>query len=136
MPADIFVGSVSVGVVPDARGWNRRLQAELVPGSDSVGKEYGQRLSKGIVNEMGRQSPEMAKQGAKSGGAFAEGFKKRLEASLKTLPKIELDADASPADRKLQEIRARMEELSRKQIGVDISSKDAMAELALIDGEL
>ena len=61
----------------------------------------------------------MAKAGDESGGAFSDGFKKRLKAALDSLPQAKLDADSTEADRKVAELRARMEELLGKEIGVD-----------------
>ena len=124
--ADIFVGSVAVGVVPDARGWNRTLAAELVPSSSAVGEEVGRTISKSVTDEMG-------KGGTKSADAFGSSFRKRLEAALKALPDAEIDANSSKADKKVAELRKRMEELLSKEIGVDLSSKEAMKEIALID---
>lgn len=124
--ADIFVGSVAVGVVPDARGWNRRLAAELVPSSSAVGEEIGRTISKSVTDEMG-------KGGTKSADAFGTSFRRRLKAALAALPDAEIDANSSKADKKVAALRKRMEELLGKEIGVDLSSKDAMKELALID---
>src|SRR5215469_498202 len=136
MADEIFVGSVAVGVVPDARNWNNDLRRQLVPEADRIGNEYGSRLSKGIVDEMGRKKADYAKEGEKSGGAFADTFKKRIEAAIKAIPKVKLDGDSTEADKKLQEIRRKMEELSKKKINVDMSAMDAMAELKVLDGEL
>ena len=38
------VGSVGVGVVPDARGWSEKLKAQILPGSDEVGRDLGQHI--------------------------------------------------------------------------------------------
>lgn len=126
MATDIFVGSVAVGVVPDARGFNERLRADLVPAASRIGDEYGQSMSRSITNEMG-------KAGEKSAGAFDDTFKKRLKAALDALPKAKIDADSTEADRKVAELRRRMEALLGKEIGIDISSKEAIAELVKVD---
>jgi phage-related protein len=126
MANEIFVGSVAVGVVPDARGWNRTLQRELVPSSTAVGEEVGRNISGRIVDEMGRS-------GTKSAGAFSDNFQKRLRAALAKLPKAELKADSTDVDRKVAAIRAEMEALSQKTIGVDMNADAAMAELARLD---
>lgn len=136
MAEEIFVGSVAVGVVPDARGWNRKLAADLIPSSDQVGKEYGQRLSKNIVDEMGRHRPAMAKEGERSGGAFADTFRKRIDAAIKSLPKVRIDGDSSAADRKLEAVRVKLEALSKKKIGIDIDASAAFKEMAALDLEL
>jgi phage-related protein len=126
---EIFVGSVAVGVVPDARGWNRKLRAELVPSASQIGDEVGENISRRIVDNMG-------KSGTESAGAFSDNFSKRLRAALAKLPTIKIDAESSKADVKIAELARRMKELSDKKIGVDISSKDAIKELGKIDAEL
>ena len=75
----------------------------------------------------------LAKAGDSSGGAFSDGFKKRLKAALDSLPEAHIDADSTDAEKKVEELRLRMEELLGKEIGVDLSSKEAMAELVKID---
>ena len=52
MADEIVVGSVSVGVVPDLRGWNTKLRAELVPSAKIIGQEIGREISKGIVDNL------------------------------------------------------------------------------------
>jgi hypothetical protein len=126
MATDIFVGSVSVGVVPDARGWNRDLERQLVPSADIVGREYGQKLGKTITDEMG-------KAGEKSGGAFGDSFRKRLEAAIKALPQAKIDGDTTEVDKKVEYLRLKLKELAESDI---INSKDAMKQLGLIEAEL
>jgi phage-related protein len=133
MATDIFVGSVAVGVVPDARGWNTNLRRQLVPEADSVGREYGQQLSKGIVNEMGSKKADYAKAGEQSGGAFSDTFKKRLEAAMKALPDIKLTGDDTDIEVKLHKIKLLLIELSKQNI---IDDKLALEELAVIEKEL
>lgn len=124
--ADIFVGSVSVGVVPDARGWNTKLRAELVPASSAVGDEVGQTMGRKITDSMG-------KAGSDSAGAFDATFRKRLKAALDALPKAKIDGDSTDVDRKVQELRAKLEELSRMDV---INADHAMEQLAIVDREL
>lgn len=50
--AEIFVGSVSVGVVPDAKGWNEELRRQLLPSADNIGREYGSKLGRGIQESV------------------------------------------------------------------------------------
>jgi cell wall-associated NlpC family hydrolase/phage-related protein len=53
MAGEIFVGEVAVGVVPDARHWNQRLRAELVPASQQVGQDMGKQISQNITKNVG-----------------------------------------------------------------------------------
>ena len=52
MADEIFVGSVSVGVVPDLRGFNDRLRAELVPTANNIGREMGREMARGIMDDL------------------------------------------------------------------------------------
>jgi len=126
---EIFVGSVAVGVVPDARGWNTTLRRELVPSSGQVGDEVGHTMSRHITENM-------AKAGTESAGAFSDTFQKRLRAALEKLPKAKIDGDSSPVDKKVEAIRLKLEALSKKKIGIDIDASAAMKELATLDAEL
>ncbi len=69
-------------------------------------------------------------------GAFATKMRRDLEAAVKALPKITLDADSSDADRKVVELRGKIEELSGKTVGVDIDAGAAMAEITALQDEL
>ena len=129
MAREIFVGSVAVGVVPDARGWNRTLQRELVPSSGQVGEEVGQNMSRHITDNM-------RKAGTESAGAFSDTFQKRLRAALEKLPKAKIDGDSTAVDRKVEAIRLKLEALSKKKIGIDMDAGAAMKELAVLDAEL
>ena len=124
--ADIFVGSVAVGVVPDARGWNEKLRAQLVPSADAIGTEYGKTMGRKISDSMGKAGDE-------SGGAFGDNFRKRVDAALKALPKAKLDGDSTAIDRKLEELRRKMEEISKTDI---VDPKKALKDLAVIQAEL
>lgn len=127
--ADIFVGSVAVGVVPDARGWDERMRSQLIPASDRIGSEVGNTMSRKIVDGMG-------KAGDDSAGAFSDTFQKRLRAALAQLPKAELKGDATDAEEKLYRIRLIMEEMSKKKLGIDFDPKMALEELAVVDKAL
>lgn len=115
---DIFVGNVAVGVVPDARGWNQELRAQLVPSAAAVGDEVGSTLSRQITTKMGDA-------GTKSGGAFSDTFRKRIKAALDALP-----ADATGP---IAELRAKLEELANTDI---IDGDKAVRELVKIDTAL
>ena len=123
---DIFVGSVAVGVVPDASGWNDKLRAQLVPSAAAIGNQYGNTMGKAITANMG-------KAGEESGGAFSDTFRKRLKAALEALPKAKPDADMGPLDRKLEELRLKMVEISKTDI---VDPKKALKDLAVIQLEL
>jgi phage-related protein len=122
----------------------RQAGAEL----ERLGRKIGDDLADGIERGLGepleaplekstRKSQRKAPaQGAKTGGAFAEGFSRRVQAALSSLPEAEITADSTDADLKLQVLRKSLAELGDKKIGVDIQADTARAELAVIRSEL
>jgi len=69
-------------------------------------------------------------------GAFARDTRAKLEAAFRALPELKIDADSSDADRAIAAVRARMQELSDKKIGVDIDAAAAIAEAKALQREL
>lgn len=69
-------------------------------------------------------------------GAFADSMRRRIEAAIHSLPAIDITADSSDADRKIAELRGRLEELANKRVGVDIDAEAAKAEVEEIKAEL
>jgi cell wall-associated NlpC family hydrolase len=144
-------GSAYIPIRPDLTNFHRDIAAEL-KGLDAdalrAGQSIGQNLARGIKQGLGdplagpleesrrRQESQAPRQGDQVAGAFARGFQNRLRAAFSSLPKAQIDADASPAERRIAELRARMEELSRKTIGVDVDAGQALGELAAIKAEL
>jgi hypothetical protein len=146
--AGISVGSVTVDVVPSVRNFARDLRKQLVPQAGEIGAEVGKAIGAGIRKGLGdplsgpldesarRQQSKAPRQGERVAGAFAAAFQRRLRAAFASLPDAKIDADSSPADRKIAELRGRLEALSKKTIGVDIDAGAAMAEVAAIKAEL
>ena len=146
--ASISAGSVAVRVVPDASTFASDLRAKIVPQAAQIGEQIGKEIAAGIKRGLGdplagplddstkRQQSKAPKQGEQVAGAFAQAFAKRLKAAFESLPKAKIDADSSDADRKIAELRAQLEELSTKRIGVDIEPGDALAKIAAVKAEL
>ena len=144
----ISAGSVAVRVVPSAETFVKDLKAQILPQASTFGVEIGKEIGAGVAKGLGdpisgplddsakRQRSRAPKSGEEIGGAFAAGFKRRLQTALASLPKIKIDADSSDADKKLAELRTRMETLAGKTIGVDIDAAAALAELNAIKVEL
>lgn len=146
--APIIVGSVGAKVVPIAASFvpdvRRQVQAPML----KLGKDLGDTIGDGIKKSIGdplaeplkksyeKQRTRAPKDGAQLAGAFATAFKKRLQAALAALPKIEIDADSSEADQALAKVRASMAELSGKTVGVDIDAGQASAELERLSLQL
>ncbi|NJP72519.1 ATP synthase F0 subunit B [Streptomyces sp. C1-2] len=138
MPA-ISVGSVEVDVIPSTRGIYERLRQGLTGPANRVGDEVGRIIGRHILSNVsqgfvdgvqrgGRQAQASAtRQGTQTGSAFARGFKARLEAGLRDLPEVRLNANSTDAEREIANIRAQMTALRDVRIGIDISEADAVA---------
>src|SRR5690606_39136307 len=130
-----------------ATGFHRELRRSLVPGAQQVGREIGEQISRGIQAQLRdvyapvhqaaqRAQARATRDGSEVGGAFARGLRGHLEAGIRSLPRTELDADAAAAQRTIQELRARIESLSGKTVGIDIDAGGAQAEVAALQREL
>ncbi|WP_433363994.1 NlpC/P60 family protein [Streptosporangium sp. CA-115845] len=145
--AEFQAGEVVVPVIPSAKTFTADLKRQLLPGAYKVGQDVGRDIQRGIKDSLGgvydslkqqsqRQQQQAPAEGAAVGGAFAQGFKRALQSALQSLPKVEVDANTSPAQAQIQQLRARMEALSSRTVGIDIDAGAAQAELAAIQREL
>lgn len=114
----------------------------------SIGEQIGQQIANRIKDAVkdalkdgvtiGGQKAKVAgaKQGEETGGAFGRAMKARLEAAFKSLPKARIGIDETGVDADLARLRARMETLAGKRIGVDVDVAAANAEIADIEARL
>ncbi|MEW2253715.1 hypothetical protein [Streptomyces sp. NPDC047869] len=135
----ISVGSVEVDVIPNAQGVRQRMQNQLVPAAHSVGDEVGRVVGRYLTSHLsnafvqgitrgGQQAQAAAvRQGAQTGSSFARSFKGRLEAALRDLPEVRLNANSTDAEREIYNIRRQLMGLRDARIGIDISEADAVA---------
>lgn len=131
------VGNVYVDVLPNASGFSDRVRSDVLPAAETIGQQIGKvfadRIAAGIRDGLGNGfrggRDTAARGGAESGGAFADAFKAKVSAALRALPKVDITADSSEADRKIAELRAQLQELSDKRVGVDIDATEARAKL-------
>ncbi len=118
------------------------LHAELETLQDGASFEVRAAIGKAIADlhaveeEVRRLAIPAAETGSDAGGAFARSFRSRLEAGFQALPKATIDADATPAQAKLAELRNRMQALSSKTIGIDLDANAALAQMRAVQSEL
>ncbi|MFF8412799.1 hypothetical protein [Streptomyces omiyaensis] len=144
----ITVGSVEVDIVPSAQGFQQRLRAALVPPANQVGRQIGQIIGQQIsaqiagsvqdgITNGGRQArPAAARQGADTAGAFARSMRARLEQAYRSMPRLNIRIDDTGVDADLARLRARMETLSNRRIGIDVTTAAAAAEITDIEERL
>jgi hypothetical protein len=104
MARDTEVGSVTVGVVPDATGIEQKLKDQIVPAAERVGDEAGNQMSDRIEEKM-------TEGGDKSASRFEKSFKTRLKKALDNLPEAKVEGDVTDVERKIEEVRAEIKAL-------------------------
>ncbi|MFF8829131.1 hypothetical protein [Streptomyces sp. NPDC015131] len=144
----IQVGSVEVDVVPNTRGFYARMRGGLVPAGERVGQELARTIGQQItvqvsaavrdgVQRGGRQATTVAtRQGSESGGAFGRTFRTRVEAAMRNLPRADVRLGDAGLNADLDRLRARLQTLSGRRIGVDVDAATALAEIGRIEGDL
>lgn len=134
------VGRAFLELTASFKGIVDSIASQMPALGQQAGNIFGKAFADAAKREagvgVGPDAATSAKQGDTSGGAFADSFKKRVDAALKSLPSVTIDADSSETDRKIADLRAQLEGLSNTHIGVDISAEEALTALATIRGEL
>ncbi|OMI41564.1 hypothetical protein [Streptomyces sparsogenes] len=148
MPDLDIVGGAAVDVVPIIPNFNTKLRALVLPIADKVGEEAGRRMGEEIsrnivvsipsaINQGGNAARVAAtRQGENTGGAFARSLRTKLEVAFRAMPKLDIRLGDTGVDAELARIRAQMEALSKKRIGVDVDVAAADAEVKRLDAEL
>lgn len=143
-----IVGSAAVDVVPIAPNFHNKLKAIVLPAADRVGEDAGRRLGDAIsrhitisipdaINQGGRAARVAAsRQGDNAGGAFASSLRRKLEAAFKAMPKLDVKLSDTGVDAQIARLRAKLEQLSNKRIGIDVGAEEARAEVARLEEEL
>lgn len=120
----------NVALMADIAALRARLEAL---GNDNTTLRFDLTQAQRQIEELRQRT---GRQGGVAGRDFGAQFARGLRESMAAIPKIEVNADTSDANRELQAIRAQMEELSRKKIGVDITAEEAMREMARLQALL
>ncbi|MEU8840233.1 peptidoglycan DD-metalloendopeptidase family protein [Streptomyces roseus] len=142
------VGGVAVDVVPIVPNFHSKLKALVLPIADRVGREAGERMGDAISNNIVIAIPEAIVQGGRAatraagrqgddaGGAFARSIRRKLEVAFKAMPKLDVRLSDTGVDAQLARIRAKLEQLSSKRIGVDIDAETAAVQVQHLEEEL
>ncbi|MFJ2708536.1 peptidoglycan DD-metalloendopeptidase family protein [Streptomyces sp. NPDC087428] len=148
MPDLDIVGSAAVDVVPIIPQFHTKLKALVLPAADRVGEEAGKRMGEAIskniviaipnaINQGGKAGVRAAgKQGDDAGGAFAKSIRRKLTVAFKAMPKLDVRLGDEGVDAELARIRSKLETLSNKRIGIDVSAEAAEAEITRLEAKL
>ncbi|MFD9205967.1 hypothetical protein ACFVZM_06765 [Streptomyces sioyaensis] len=143
-----IVGSAAVDVVPIAPTFHEKLKAIVLPIADKVGEEAGRKMGEAISNNIvvaipsainqGGQAARVAaaRQGENTGGTFANSIRRKLEVAFKAMPKLDIRLSDTGVDAQLARVRAKLEQLSNKRIGVDVGAEEAAAEVERLEEQL
>lgn len=139
--AEAAVRPITLGLVSAVRVSAARVTAEAA----KVGRTAGAAFAREFAAQAGKTpagpSRERARRqgreaGRESGGAFADGFRRRVDAALKALPKVTIGVARNEAEQQVKDLAARLEALSSKRIGVDVDAATAVAEVRRIEAAL
>jgi hypothetical protein len=111
---------------------------------EQIGRQIAARLTAAIrdglrdgVTQGGRAArPAATRQGEETGGAFARSLRARLQAAFRSMPRLDVRLSDTGVDADLARLRARLETLSGKTVGIDIDAATARAEAADIEERL
>jgi hypothetical protein len=109
-----------------------------------IGTEIANRIKDAVKDALkqgitiGGQQAKVAasKQGDDAGGAFARTLRAKLVEAFRAMPKLNVSLADTGVDAELARLRARMETLSNKRIGIDVDVTRADAEVADIEAQL
>ncbi|MCQ6554791.1 peptidoglycan DD-metalloendopeptidase family protein [Streptomyces sp. C10-9-1] len=148
MPDLDVVGTAAVDVVPIAPRFHQKLSAIVLPAAQRVGEQAGRAMGDAIGDHIQIAIPKAvvqggqaavragSKQGDDTGGAFARSLRRKLQAAFKAMPKLDVKLGDTGVDAELARIRAKLEALSNKRIGIDVSAEAAEAEVARLEERL
>ncbi len=74
--------------------------------------------------------------GDQAGRSFADSLQKQISRSISRIPKIEVDANTSQADRQLQAFRARLVAIKDAHVKLEMDSSQALREMAAVQAGL
>ncbi|HUR05392.1 MAG TPA: hypothetical protein VM347_22820, partial [Nonomuraea sp.] len=124
------------------------MQSEIGSIGISIGEQIGAQIANRIKDAVsdalkagitlgGQQAkPAATKQGEQTGGAFARSLRAKLQEAFRSMPKLNVSLSDTGVDADLARLRARMEALSNKTVGIDIDAATARAQAADIEERL
>ncbi|MFF3166487.1 aggregation-promoting factor C-terminal-like domain-containing protein [Streptomyces sp. NPDC003273] len=149
MAADLdIVGTAGVDIVPVVPDFHNRVKAQVLPAADRIGRDVGQRIGEAISANIsvsipdgvvagGRRARVAAdREGGQVGGAFGRSVKRKLEEAFRSLPRADVRLGDTGINADIDRLRARIQTLSGKTVGIDIDAGAALAEIADINARL
>src|ERR1700722_17284992 len=98
-------GQALLQIVPSFKGVAEAIDAEAERWGSSAGTAFGSAFAEaareGTSDIIPDEDGPATEKGSKAGGAFGDAFRARVDAALRALPDINVNADTSEADRKI-----------------------------------
>jgi hypothetical protein len=143
MPGPYSAGTIFLQVVPSfrdvqnlARKNGREVGRAWGEGYDA---EAGQGLERAMTptGDTRRAAKTLgADSGDQAGRSFADSLQKQINRSISRLPKLNVTADTSDADRQIQALRARLVAIKDAHVKLEIDSGEALREMAQVQAAL
>jgi hypothetical protein len=139
-----LVGSASVEIVPDARGFREKLDAALKGITDiTIGVTADTAAAKAKIDALvAARTVEIkfrtngaptGQQGTKAGSDYADAFSRivqsKVEAALRSLPEVQIGVATTEAEQKLKDLQADLAKIRDGKVGVDFTSEEALAKI-------
>lgn len=122
-------GDVQNSIRRQARDINRDLSDEMEKGGEEAGRKASE--------AMGKELEKGAKQNAKTSSTeFQREFNKSIKGMQDSLEPINLRFQSNDISRQIKEIRAELEELSKKKINTELDAKEAEAAIRVLHAQL
>ncbi|MBW8796887.1 MAG: hypothetical protein JF597_25800 [Streptomyces sp.] len=143
-----IVGSAGVDVVPVVPNFHTRLKTAVLPAADRVGEDVGRRMGEAISRSIVIAIPDAVasggtraravavREGGRVGGEFGRSVKAKLEQAFRSLPRADVRLGDTGINADIDRLRARIQTLSGRTIGLDIDAGAALAEITDINARL
>lgn len=124
-------GEAFLRIIPSFDGVIERINAQAAQWGATSGatfsRSFNERVRRDTNVPVGPSQQQSRRQGEQAGRTFADSFRARVDAALRSLPDITIDADSTPAEVRIARLRTNLEQLRDQRIGVDIDAETALA---------
>ncbi len=128
--AEFQAGEVVVPVVPDAKGWTKSLQRQVVPGSTGIGQEIGREINRGIQSSLKKIDVQV---GANTAGARAQvaALSREVQQAAGLTVRVNADADTRDAQSELAALENAVSRVNGRRANVSADADTAGAQTGL-----
>lgn len=123
--AEIFVGSVSVGVVPDAKTFSDDLRKQILPDAANIGREYGQQMGRALKDAVKAEVDQLRAE-------LKRGLDTKVNVDTAEA-KAEVDKTKAEVEGKSWKVRLHVDQESLRNLGSSVATqlKKSLGNLAL-----